>query len=144
MSELTCTQRIGKELKSEIETLKALWETYKADPEANHPDYGNFNEHGLSFDYVAPNTFKGQRRGYFRYQISWGGPSDEFRFYAEGRSYRWTIDRIEYVFMDWYDGAKRTLTGENLALLTEIFQDFADCGTCEAVYTDAIDESPEL
>lgn len=144
MNENTCKARIGKELKSEIETLRALWELYKTDPEANHPDYGNFNEHGLSFDYVAPGTFKGQRRGYFRYQISWGGPSDEFRFYAEGRGYHWSLDRIEYVFLNWYDGAKRTLTGDNLALLTEIFNDFADCGSCEVEFARANDEKPLL
>lgn len=29
MNEKTCKARIGKELKSEIETLRALWELYK-------------------------------------------------------------------------------------------------------------------
>ena len=38
---------------------------------------------------------------YKRIQISWGGPSDEFRIYANGT--------IEYWFLDWYDGAKVVL-----------------------------------
>ena len=144
MNENTCKARIGKELKSEMETIKALWELYKQDPEASHEDYGNFNEHGLSFDYVAPGTFRGQRRGYFRYQISWGGPSDEFRFYAEGRGYHWTLDRVEYVFLDWYDGAKRTLSGENLDIMTEIFHDFMETGTLESAYAEANDKKPVI
>ena len=31
----------------------------------------------LSFDYVAPHTFNDQPEGYWRWQFSWGGPSDE-------------------------------------------------------------------
>lgn len=38
---------------------------------------------------------------YKRIQISWGGPSDEFRIYANGT--------IEYWFLDLYDGAKVVL-----------------------------------
>ena len=45
-------------------------------------DIGTFWEYGLALDYVAPGTFKDQKQGYFRYQISVGGPSEEFRFYA--------------------------------------------------------------
>lgn len=39
-----------------------------------------FDEYALSFDYVEPDTFDDQDRGYFRYQISYGGPSEEVRF----------------------------------------------------------------
>ena len=47
----------------------------------------------VSWDDVKPS--------YKRIQISWGGPSDEFRIYANGT--------IEYWFLDWYDGAKVVL-----------------------------------
>jgi len=49
---------------------------------------GSFGDYGLSFDYVD--------QDYFRYQLSWGGPSDEIRFYKNGA--------IEYVYMDWFCG----------------------------------------
>ncbi len=52
----------------------------------------------LGFDYVEPNTFEGQEVGYYRYQMSWGGPSDEFRLH-DNKS------KIEYWYLDWYDGA---------------------------------------
>ena len=60
----------------------------------------------LCFDYVEPNTFNDQKEGYWRWQFSWGGPSDELRGYVnENRE----IHRLEYWFMDWMDGAKLEL-----------------------------------
>ena len=56
---------------------------------------------------------------YWRLQLSWGGPSDEFRIY-------WNIEngiyRIDYWFLDWYDGAKITLNkhDEDFSLLRRI------------------------
>ena len=59
--------------------------------------------YGLSFDYVAPHTFTDQPDGYYRWQLSWGGPSDEFRIYVDELT---RPARVEYWFMDWFDGAK--------------------------------------
>ena len=71
-------------------------------------DYDDFfdyiNQRGLSFDYVEPYTFNDQSEGYWRFQLSWGGPSDEFRIYTKGE-YSKEIDYIEYWYMDWFDGA---------------------------------------
>lgn len=90
---------------------------------------GGFYDYGLSFDYVVPGTFQGQCQGYFRYQLSWGGPSDEFRLYVgpELRPYK-----IEYWFLDWFDGAHVTLTGKREAFLQELFGWFRECGAVEA------------
>ena len=41
------------------------------------------NQSGLSFDFVEANTFEDQKCGYWRFQMSWGGPSDEFRIYTD-------------------------------------------------------------
>ncbi|MDP2371905.1 hypothetical protein [Rhodoferax sp.] len=70
-----------------------------------------FNEYALSFDYVAPGTFSDQPKGYWRYQMSWGGPSDEIRFF--GGPVHFT--KAEYWFMDWYDGAKLDVADERVA-----------------------------
>lgn len=64
------------------------------------------NEYALSLDYVEPRTFPNQKRGYKRYQISWGGPSEEFRMYSSP-----TV--IEFWYLDWFDGAKITLDPES-------------------------------
>ena len=61
---------------------------------------------GLCFDYVDPDTFTNQKEGYWRWQLSWGGPGDEFRIYVNPDK---SVHRIEYWYLDWFDGAHVTL-----------------------------------
>jgi len=61
-----------------------------------YDEVGNFYDYGLAFDYVELGTFGDQTEDYFRFQLSWGGPSDEVRFYDDGT--------IEYVYLDWFSG----------------------------------------
>jgi len=77
---------------------------------------------GLCFDYVDPNTFTDQLEGYWRWQLSWGGPGDEFRIYinsyTESSEYSLyvpdkSVHRIEYWYLDWFDGAHVTLSPED-------------------------------
>lgn len=82
---------------------------------------GPLSTYGLCFDYVPSHMFEGQRNAYFRWQLSWGGPSDEFRFYANPDI---SIHRIEYWFLDWFDGAYRTLEGNDFELLEKVFDIF--------------------
>jgi hypothetical protein len=120
----SCEQRIDAHLKGRLEDIGRLWTAYcdgiETDGEPNSPD-----EYGLCFDYVAPNTFRDQREAYFRYQLSWGGPGDEFRFYANPDL---SCHRVEYWFLDWFDGAQRILSGEPEELLFEIWQWFCEIG----------------
>jgi hypothetical protein len=51
------------------------------------------NQTVLSWDYV---------KGYYRLQLSWGGPSDEFRIYTGANK---SIEKIKYWYLDWFDGA---------------------------------------
>ena len=97
-------------------------------------DIGEPNEYGLSFDYVAPDTFTDQDEGYFRYQLSWGGPSTEFRFYTNPD---FSPHRIEYWFLDWWDGASRTLRGDDERVLSDWFEQMRDCGVVESGYIEA-------
>ena len=76
----SCKSRIEKEYKDRLTQLKE----------------GELE--GLGFDYVPPDTFGNQPIGYFRWQLSWGGPSDEFRVYDNENT-------IKYYFLDWFDGA---------------------------------------
>ena len=136
----TCKQRVRGELRSRISDLEKLWKAYKEDPDKEVEDLGTFDEYGLGFDYVAPDAFgdgkaktRKQRRehdfrGYFRYQLSYGGPSDEFRFYCDENL---NPVEIEYWFLDWFDGAHIDLTGENYKLLEEIFLDLKETGTVQ-------------
>jgi hypothetical protein len=101
-----------------------------------YPEDARLNEYGLCIDYVAPGTFKRKTRGYLRYQISTGGPGDEFRFYMDEN--RKPV-RIEYWFMDWFDGAKVTVRPDSAdwATLADMFNDWDDCGMVELWITQA-------
>ena len=70
-------------------------------------DLKNHEFEPLGFDYVEPHTFTDQLEGYWRWQFSWGGPSDELRAFVNENK---EIHRVEYWFMDWMDGAKIDVT----------------------------------
>lgn len=131
--EASCRARWADNKDSRCADLRKLWKAYCAGKEDTED--GNIYEYGLAFDYVAPGTFNGQKRGYWRYQISWGGPSEEFRFYGGGANER--PERIEFWFLDWFDGYGRKLTGKDEALLLELWDWFADGGSVEAEYNKA-------
>ena len=129
--ERSCESRVQEHLEGRLEDLRTLWDLYHKDVEAYDENFGNMCEYGLCFDYVGPDTFDDQKEGYFRYQLSWGGPGDEFRIYAQKvKDYQFSVYRIEYWFLDWFDGASRTLYDTDYALLEEIFGCFfVDSGT---------------
>lgn len=133
----TCEERIGEEYRREIETVRKLWKLYQEGDEEGDPDLGTFPEHGLAFDYVPAGTFKNQCMGFFRWQISTGGPGDEFRFYTDPAG---VLYRISYVFLDWWDGATLELGGEDFDLLSEIFGWFREIGAVEAELRKAKEE----
>ena len=120
-----CEDRIDAELESTLEDLRRLWNAYQSGDEEDVEDLGRFEEYGLCFDYVAAGTFGDQTEGYFRYQLSWGGPSSEFRFFTDAGN---SLHRIEFWFLDWFDGAHRVLSGDNEKLLREIFSWFDEAG----------------
>lgn len=131
----TCKQRWAKHKNSRFADLRKLWKLYQKDCEASDPDVGNLYEYGLSFDYVAPGTFPEQKEGYWRYQLSWGGPSDEIRFYSSSPDD--VPYRITYCFMDWFDGHERKLIGRDEELARELWDWFSETGSVEAEYNKA-------
>ena len=115
MKQETCEERINKHLKDRLEDLRTLLNAEDNETE----ELGSLNDYGLCVDYVEPGTFEDQKEGYIRYQLSWGGPSDEFRFFINPDG---SIHRIEYWFLDWFDGAHRVLNGEDYDLLANIYE----------------------
>ena len=63
-------------------------------------------------DFEGANTFDDQKEGYWRWQFSWGGPSDELRAYVNRDD---SMHRLEYWYMDWFDGAKVNIAAEHPA-----------------------------
>jgi len=129
MDGASCKSRIGQHLRNRVRDLRTLWLLCQDNSEVSHPDLGRFDEYGLAFDYVSPGTFK-NKRGYWRYQLSWGGPSDEFRFFTDENL---LIIKVEYWFLDWYDGAHITLRGSTRGLLEELWEYWMDCGLPQRV-----------
>ena len=75
-------------------------------------DLGSLYDYGLCLDFVEAGTFENQKASYHRYQLSWGGPSDEFRIYLNGD--------VEYWYLDWFDGAYVNVTGEDAEIIKDI------------------------
>ena len=86
--------------------------------------YDYINNYGLAFDYVEKGTFTDQERGYFRYQLSWGCTSDEFRIYVD---YDKQITHIDYWFLDWGDGASVRIPEDSIAY--EVCEQFTELST---------------
>ena len=133
----SCKERWAEEKDGRIGDLRKLWALYQEGDEDGDEDLGTFEEYGLSFDYVAAGTFTDQPRGYFRYQLSTGGPQDEFRFETEDP--RNPEPEIAYWYLDWWDGYGRSLVGQDRALLLEIWEWFREVGSAQAEWDKAED-----
>ncbi len=138
----SCEDRIESHLEGRLGDLRVLWANYCGGDESDD-DLGSMSEYGLGFDYVAPETFNDQPEGYFRYQLSWGGPGDEFRIYAQRvGEYNFSVYRIEYWFIDWNDGAHKVLEGDDLTFIKEIFTSFfVDSGSADHILREALEKA---
>lgn len=122
-----CEARIGQALDGRLSDLRRLW--WLEEKSERDPELGTLGEYALCFDYVAPHTFDDQREGYFRFQISYGGPSDEFRFFVNPDL---SCHRIEYWFLDWFDGASRTLASDDREFVLRIWTWLEEGGAAHA------------
>lgn len=132
MSESNCKVSVGREMRKRIHDLHQLWIAYHQGYEESG-DTDTLSNYGLSFDYVAPNTFGDQLEGYFRYQLSWGGPSDEFRFFV---NLDLSCHRVEYWYLDWFDGALVAPSDGEQSFLMEIWEWFRETGAVTAALRD--------
>lgn len=126
----TCEQRIAANLVGRAEDFRRFMnepEVYENGDDEVSP----FHEYGLGFGYTEPNTFPDQPVGFYQYQLSYGGPSDELRFYPDGR--------IEYRFHDWFDGAGRDVTTEGWAKWLRDY--FTEIGSIDWASVSAYDYS---
>jgi hypothetical protein len=102
MSEKKCKDLVRQEFEKREEDLKIFSDLIRKGAEPETETLGHLHEYGLCIDYVEPGTFTDQKRGFVRYQLSTGGPGDEFRFFSDGT--------IEYWYLDWFDGASIDVT----------------------------------
>jgi hypothetical protein len=103
-----CAERVNEAFETRMKDIRTLW----GEEEHETEELGSLYEYGLSIDFVEAGTFKGQREPYYRYQISYGGPSEEFRVYLNGD--------VEFWLLDWFDGASVEVTGNDAEIIKEL------------------------
>lgn len=127
-----CSELVSAACESAGENLDILVALEMEGNEEGHPDLGHLHEYGLSFDYVPADTFNDQDAGYFRYQLSWGGPSTEYRLYADADM---DLYRVEFWYLDWFDGASVRIPhrpADRPEWLSYLWEMWRDCGSLEA------------
>lgn len=106
--EKKCKDLVQAAFESRMHDIRTL---YNAEDQKT-PELGELNNYGLSIDLVEAGTFKDQRADYVRYQLSYGGPSEEFRVYKNGD--------VEFWYMDWFDGESVPVTGNDADIIKDI------------------------
>jgi len=106
----TCTERIEQSYTGRMDDLKDIL-TCSGDFAHCEDLMQGLNEYGLGFDYVEHEEEE-EKENFWRFQISWGGPSEEFRIYTDGKEGE--IQKIEFWFLDWFDGASKDVTEEKI------------------------------
>ena len=123
----TCSDRIAQSWASRSNDLKE----FQNSDDLENSEGCHLGEYGLSFDFVAPDTFDDQPFGYWRYQISYGGPTEEIRFITgydeDARDFedyfkKDMITKVEYAFLDWFDIATQELEDEDKDLAMWVYE----------------------
>jgi hypothetical protein len=124
----TCAERVGGAWDSHRDDLKRLFEAEKLglgeyrEPEDDDDDetraalatlceLGPLNEYGLCFEYEPP--MADDPEAFWRFLISTGGPGSEMRFFASSPDA--PCYKIEFWFLDWFDGASLNVTDDEVA-----------------------------
>ena len=124
----SCADLVQQKFNETEQDYKDARNYYDGSQKEEHDQYDGYedlydyvNQTALCWDYVEKGTFDDQERGYFRLQLSWGGPGDEFRIYVD---YDKSIDYIEYWYLDWYDGASVRVGADTVSY--DICRDFLE------------------
>lgn len=86
------------------------------------------NSYGLGFDYVEGGTDYNPDDGYWRFQIAWGGPGYEVRFYENGL--------IEFAYLDWFTGVGFDVSND--IVFKRLKDHFEDLGLFETAKKEAL------
>lgn len=94
-------------LKEEIEHDTYYSFSYLRSVIEKYEEVGGFDIYGLGFNFVEAKTFGNQNQGYYRFQLSFGGPTEEIRFFVD--------NTIEFVYLDWGCGIGFDISSEHWA-----------------------------
>ena len=93
--ELKCEERIDNELRDRESYLSEMYQASDLDGEDSDNARESINEmaYGIDTTQVTRVTWSG------------GGPADFIEIFHN----KYGVERVEYVYQDWYDGARRTV-----------------------------------
>lgn len=91
--ELKCEERIDNELNDRESYLSGLYELSDNMDDDESRESINEMAYGIDTTQVTRVTWSG------------GGPADFIEIFHN----KYGVDRVEYVYQDWYDGARRTV-----------------------------------
>ena len=127
----TCEQRIEEELKGRLAEFFPDVNTWSVLKCARHLKSGGRSIHtadigelrdevrDLIREQALDSLLSVEKITTYRLCLSWGGPADYFELDWSDDSREWVGGR--YVFQDWFDGAKRSITAEQAEELAELF-----------------------
>lgn len=119
MTDKKCADLVHDAFASRMEDIRKMYMSPNRRADLGDGYEIPLNEYGLSIDYVQAHTFGDeQKEGYWRYQISWGGPSEEFRWYRTTHN-----PRVEFWYLDWYDGARVPVEGVDATIIQETIKE---------------------
>ena len=139
----SCAERIGEEYRSAMDDLrhalqvknicqnpKCRHEWYSDDEDDECPECMSLGEDGEEFfgvdhedgmsEYMENMLELTKKYIVVDVKMSWGGPEDGFTLYVDPEDY--TIERAEYYFRDWFDGATRRVEDSDLELVCQMFE----------------------
>lgn len=105
----TCEQRIGFHMGARLADMNAAVDIDERDDDERLLD--ELRESVLSFEMVR----------HVKILLSTGGPADGFDLVLDDDG---EIDSGEYWFQDWFDGARRRLESDELALIDQVYGPF--------------------
>lgn len=113
----SCKDRVREAFNSRMSDIRIMWDRQQLGERISmDSELPPLEEYGLSIDYVERGTWSkpGQPKSepYWRYQLSWGGPSEEFRLYDSGV--------LQFWFLDWFDGAYVIVKGRDAEIIKNI------------------------
>ena len=129
---LTCEDVIDDAITSRGEDFQEMIEGMESDcDEKNDDATTSFHEYGLSLQWM--DQIDGEMP-FLQFQLSWGGPSEEIRFYPKNvtgffNGTDLNLSKIDFVYKDWFDHAKRDISDLKWAVwLRDYFQETFDFG----------------
>ena len=114
----TCQEKIREELQDRIEEFENALKFFNNEEIDNPEDFEGYEDfidwlNSIGLYYGDDNKYRGKQL-----LLSTGGPEDYFIFFENGD--------IAYHYNDWFDGAKIYLHGEDLDIMTKVYENYLD------------------